>query len=165
LQVIFRNIAPNPIKDTYFYPTSHIWISHGTHINTSCHTHEWVTCHTPMNHVTHMNPYVFFPHYWQQIPSPFVFTTDALFLQYWLHTRFFDIFTICTCSLLFARTLFYFPDSPHGCLEFWDVFCLQYWLILFPPIFTTDAFLPQYLLRASFWIWPESGCCPYSDFC
>jgi len=34
---------------------SHTWMSHVTHMNESCHTHEWVMSHTWMSHVTHMN--------------------------------------------------------------------------------------------------------------
>jgi len=34
---------------------SHIWMSHVTHMNESCHTYEWVMSHIRMSHVTHMN--------------------------------------------------------------------------------------------------------------
>jgi len=34
---------------------SHIWMSHVTHENESCHTYEWVMSHMLMSHVTHMN--------------------------------------------------------------------------------------------------------------
>ena len=34
---------------------SHIWMSHITHMNKSCHTYEWVMSHMWMSHVTHMN--------------------------------------------------------------------------------------------------------------
>jgi len=34
---------------------SHIWMSHVTHLNESRHTSEWVTSHIWMSHVTHMN--------------------------------------------------------------------------------------------------------------
>ena len=34
---------------------SHIWMSHVTHMNASCHTYEWLVSHTWMSHVTHMN--------------------------------------------------------------------------------------------------------------
>jgi len=34
---------------------SHVWMSHVTHMNESCHTYEWVMSHTWMSHVTHMN--------------------------------------------------------------------------------------------------------------
>ena len=34
---------------------SHIWMSHVTHMNESCHTYEWVMSHIWMSHVTHMN--------------------------------------------------------------------------------------------------------------
>ena len=34
---------------------SHIWMSHVTHMNESCHTHEWVVSHTWMSRATHMN--------------------------------------------------------------------------------------------------------------
>ena len=34
---------------------SHIWMSHVTHMNESCHTYEWVMSHIWMSHVTHTN--------------------------------------------------------------------------------------------------------------
>jgi len=34
---------------------SHIWMSHATHINQSCHTYEWVMPHVKIGRVTHMN--------------------------------------------------------------------------------------------------------------
>jgi len=34
---------------------SHIWMSHVTHMNESCHTYEWVMSHIWMGHVTHTN--------------------------------------------------------------------------------------------------------------
>jgi len=34
---------------------SHTWESHVTHMNQSCHTHEFVMPHTWISHVTHMN--------------------------------------------------------------------------------------------------------------
>jgi len=34
---------------------SHIWMSHVTHMNESCHTHGWVMSHIWMSHVPHMN--------------------------------------------------------------------------------------------------------------
>jgi len=34
---------------------SHTWISHGTHVNESWHTCEWVMSHIWMSHVTHLN--------------------------------------------------------------------------------------------------------------
>ena len=37
------------------YIMSHIWMSHGTHMNESCHTYEWVMLHIWISHVTHMN--------------------------------------------------------------------------------------------------------------
>ena len=39
----------------YEWVTSHIWMSHATHMNESCHTYEWVMSHIWMSHVTHMN--------------------------------------------------------------------------------------------------------------
>ena len=40
---------------THEWVMSHIWMSHVTHMNESCHTHEWVMSHTWMSHVTHIN--------------------------------------------------------------------------------------------------------------
>jgi len=37
---------------TCVWATSHIWMSHVTHMNESCHTYEWVMSHTWMSHVT-----------------------------------------------------------------------------------------------------------------
>ena len=34
---------------------SHIWMSHVTHMNESCHTYEWVMKHIKMSHVTHID--------------------------------------------------------------------------------------------------------------
>jgi len=34
---------------------SHIWMSHVSHMNESCLTHEWVMSHIWMSHVSHMN--------------------------------------------------------------------------------------------------------------
>jgi len=34
---------------------SHIWMSHGTHMNESWHTYEWVLSHIWIRHVTHTN--------------------------------------------------------------------------------------------------------------
>ena len=34
---------------------SHIWVSHVSHTNESCHTYEWVMSHIRMSHVTHMH--------------------------------------------------------------------------------------------------------------
>ena len=34
---------------------SHIWMSHVTHMNESCHTYGWVMSHIWMSHVTHRN--------------------------------------------------------------------------------------------------------------
>jgi hypothetical protein len=34
---------------------SHIWMSHVTHMNESCHTYEWVMSHIWTSHVTHRN--------------------------------------------------------------------------------------------------------------
>ena len=33
----------------------HVWMTHGTHMNESSHTYEWVMSHIWMSHVTHMN--------------------------------------------------------------------------------------------------------------
>jgi len=33
----------------------HLWVSHVTHMNESCHTYEWAKSHIRMSHVTHMN--------------------------------------------------------------------------------------------------------------
>ena len=33
---------------------SHIWMSHVTHMNESCHTYEWVMSHIWMSHVAHI---------------------------------------------------------------------------------------------------------------
>ena len=41
--------------DTKEFAASHIWMSHVTHMNVSCHTYEWVMAHIWMSHVTHMN--------------------------------------------------------------------------------------------------------------
>jgi len=35
--------------------SSHVWMSHVTHMNASCHTYEWDMPHMWMSHVTHMN--------------------------------------------------------------------------------------------------------------
>ena len=34
---------------------AHIWVSHVTHMNETCHTNEWVMPHIWRSHVTHMN--------------------------------------------------------------------------------------------------------------
>ena len=34
---------------------SHVWIYHVSHMNESCHTHQWVMVHIWINHVTRMN--------------------------------------------------------------------------------------------------------------
>jgi len=34
---------------------SHVWMSHVTHVDESCHTYEWVMSHMWMSHVTHVN--------------------------------------------------------------------------------------------------------------
>ena len=39
----------------YEWVMSHIWMSHVTHMNESCHTYEWVMSHIWMSHVTHRN--------------------------------------------------------------------------------------------------------------
>jgi len=36
----------------------HMWISHVTRINESCHTYEWVMSHRWVSHVTHINEWV-----------------------------------------------------------------------------------------------------------
>jgi len=49
---------------------AHIWMSHVTHTNESCHTYEWVMLHIWMSHGTHMNvschayKYVAYTHEW-----------------------------------------------------------------------------------------------------
>ena len=40
---------------TYEWVMWHIWMSHVTHMKESCHTYEWVVLHIWMSHVTHMN--------------------------------------------------------------------------------------------------------------
>ena len=40
---------------TYEWVMSHIWMSPVTHTNESCHTYEWVMSHIWMSHVTHTN--------------------------------------------------------------------------------------------------------------
>jgi len=40
---------------TYARVILHTWLSHITHMNTSCQTHEWVMSYIWMSHVTHMN--------------------------------------------------------------------------------------------------------------
>ena len=40
---------------THEHVMSHIWMSHVTHMNESCHTYEWVMAHIWMSHVTHIN--------------------------------------------------------------------------------------------------------------
>jgi len=39
----------------YEWVTSHIWMSHATHMNESCHTYEWVTSHIWIGHDTYVN--------------------------------------------------------------------------------------------------------------
>jgi len=39
---------------------SHIWMSHVTHLNESCHTHEWVMPHTWMSPSTHKTRFISF---------------------------------------------------------------------------------------------------------
>ena len=34
---------------------SQVWMSHATHIDESCHTHEWVMSHTWISHVPHIS--------------------------------------------------------------------------------------------------------------
>jgi len=46
---------PSETQITYEWVMSHIWMSHVTHMNESCHTYEWVMSHTWMGHVPHMN--------------------------------------------------------------------------------------------------------------
>ena len=41
--------------DAHEWVTSHIWMSHVTHMNESWHTYEWVMSHIWMRHRTHMN--------------------------------------------------------------------------------------------------------------
>ena len=55
----------NELYHTYEWVMSHIWMSHITHMNVSCHnkqelneschTYDWVMSHTWMSHVTHTN--------------------------------------------------------------------------------------------------------------
>ena len=40
---------------TYEWVMAHIWMSHGTHMNESWHTYEWDMSHIWMRHVTYMN--------------------------------------------------------------------------------------------------------------
>jgi len=40
---------------THGWVMSHIWMSHVTHTDESCHTHGWVMSHIWMSHVTHMD--------------------------------------------------------------------------------------------------------------
>jgi len=40
---------------TYQWVLSHIWMSHVTPMNESCHTYQWVLSHIGMSHVTHVN--------------------------------------------------------------------------------------------------------------
>ena len=40
---------------THAWDMSHVWMSHVTHENESCHTWEWVMSHMRMSHVTHVN--------------------------------------------------------------------------------------------------------------
>jgi len=52
LRLHFRLRAP---KRAVEWVMSHIWMSHVTHMNESCHTYEWVMSHIQMSYVTHMN--------------------------------------------------------------------------------------------------------------
>jgi len=52
----------NPLYFTHAYIMSHIWMSHVTIMNESCHTYEWVMPHIWMSHVTIMKWVV--PHTW-----------------------------------------------------------------------------------------------------
>jgi len=40
---------------TCVHDTSHMWMSHVTHIYATCHIYNWVEFHVCMRHVTHMN--------------------------------------------------------------------------------------------------------------
>jgi len=54
--------------DTHESVMSHIWMSHVTHMNGSCHTYEWVMSHIWMSHGTHMNESC---HTWKRVVSHF----------------------------------------------------------------------------------------------
>jgi len=49
------HISRSTSRHTYAWVTSHIWMSHGTHISESRHTDEWVMAHIWISHVTQMN--------------------------------------------------------------------------------------------------------------
>jgi len=40
---------------SHIWVMSHIWMSHATHMNESCHTNVWVMSNIWMSHATHMN--------------------------------------------------------------------------------------------------------------
>ena len=44
----------NELWHTYEWVMAHIWMSHGTRMNESWHTYEWVMAHIWMSHGTHM---------------------------------------------------------------------------------------------------------------
>ena len=46
------SVWPSAQKDEW---ASHLWMSHVTYMNDSCHTYEWVMSHICMSHATHMN--------------------------------------------------------------------------------------------------------------
>jgi len=50
-----QQFASEKTSATYEWVTSHVWMSHVTHINESLHTYEWVMLHIWMSHVTNMN--------------------------------------------------------------------------------------------------------------
>ena len=57
---IKKSCLPRPNIHKYAYGTyervmTHIWMSHGTHMNESWHTYVWVMAHISMSHGTHMN--------------------------------------------------------------------------------------------------------------
>jgi len=53
--LLIEQCSERKSRHTYDWVTSHIWMSHITHMNESHHTYEWVTSQIWINHGTHMN--------------------------------------------------------------------------------------------------------------
>ena len=52
---VWHDVFTCMTRFVYEWVMSHMWMSHVTHMNESCHTYEWVMSRIWMSHVTHMN--------------------------------------------------------------------------------------------------------------
>jgi len=131
---------------------SHIWMSHVTHMNESCHKQEWVILHTGMSHVTYIDESC---HMYESLANMVNLVLEILQILSSQIDQSGLLEILCTYTYICRRTLTHaHTDTTKLCKSgqsHQDSFCIYLHIYSHPPTHTYTH--SQTLQIWSIWSW------------